>query len=152
MLCKYLLTHEVMVMVMEECLPCIFMSLLFSCPLCLLVFSYGLKEAGIKLYSLLKVETWGIFGMRSEEVYVSWVILYVFESCYVKKMEEQVKTMCMSLTWEWKKKRTMRSNRRGIWGSWNLPPWLSTSCLFLLLLLKYEVFKSSLYVMINLGN
>ena len=59
--------------------------------------------------------------------------------------------LCMSLTWEWKKKRTMRSNRRGIWGSWNLPPWLSTSCWFLLLLLKYEVFKPSLYVMLNLG-
>ena len=59
---------------------------------------------------------------EKEEVYVSLIMLYVFESCYVKEMEEQVKTMCMSLTREWNKKRTMRSNRRETWGSWNLPP------------------------------
>ena len=57
-----------------------------------------------------------------EEFYVSLITLYVFELRYVKEMVEQVKTMCRSLTCEWKKKRTMRSNRREAWGSWNLPP------------------------------
>ena len=32
-------------------------------------------------------------GMWSKEVYVALVMLYVFDSFYVKKMEEQVKTM-----------------------------------------------------------
>ena len=41
---------------------------------------------------------------------------------YVTKEGKLVKTMCKSLTCEWKKKRTMRSNRRESWGSWNLPP------------------------------
>ena len=35
---------------------------------------------------------------EKEEVYVALAMLYVLESCYVKKMEEQVKTMCKSLT------------------------------------------------------
>ena len=61
-----------------------------------LVFSYGLWNEGIMLYSLL--ETWEMFGMRRKDIYISWVMLYVFESCYVKKVEEQVKTMCKSLT------------------------------------------------------
>ena len=41
-----------------------------------LVFSYGLWNDGIMLYSLL--ETWGMFGMISKDIYVSWVMLYVF--------------------------------------------------------------------------
>ena len=39
---------------------------------------------------------------EGKEVYVDLVMLYVFESCYVKKVEELVKTMCKSLTCEWK--------------------------------------------------
>ena len=52
-----------------------------------LVFYYGLWNVGIMLYSLL--EKWGMFGMRRKEVYVSWVILYVF---WVKLCQEDERT------------------------------------------------------------
>ena len=144
-------SHEVMVMVMEEFLPCLFKYLYVSWLLCLHIFKF-FPWCWYHAMLLLKMEIYGMLVWEEKEVYVTLVMLYVFESCYVKKMEEQVKTMCKSLTCEWKKKRTMRSNRREAWGSWNLPPWLSTSWWVLVFLLQYEVFKSSLIVMLSMGN
>ena len=43
-----------------------------------------------------------LLACEGKEVYVALFMLYAFESCYVKKVEEQVKTMCKSLTCEWK--------------------------------------------------
>ena len=59
--------------------------------------------------------------------------------------------LCMSLTWERKKKRTMRSNRRETWGSLNLPPWLSTSYIDSIYFFHYVDYKLSLYTMVKMG-
>ena len=148
---KIYASHEVMVMVMEYFLPCLFKSLNVSLFLWLHIFKF-FPWCWYHAMLLLKIKTYGMLVWEGKEFYVDLVMIYVFESCYVKKMEEQVKTMCKSLTCEWKKKRTMRSNRRESWGSWNLPPWLSTSLWVFVLLLKNEVFKSSLFVMLSMGN
>ena len=59
--------------------------------------------------------------------------------------------MCGSLSYGWTKKRSMRSIRRGIWGSWNLPPWLSTSYIDSIYCFHYVDYKLSLYTMVKMG-
>ena len=71
-----------------------------------LVFSYGLWNDDIMLYSLL--ETWGMFGMRRKDVYVSWVMLYVF---WVKLCQKDERT---SEDYVWV--LLENGNRRGPWG------------------------------------
>ena len=78
----------------------------------MLVSCYALVEKG---------NLWDV-SMIWKNVYVSLILLYVHETCYVKNEGKQVKTMCKSLPCGWIKKRSMRSNRRETWGSWNLPP------------------------------
>ena len=67
-LCKSMYPHEVMVMVMEECLPCLFC---FLCLLCLLVFSYGLCDVGIVLYSFVESRNMSDVLYGRKEVYMS---------------------------------------------------------------------------------
>ena len=140
--------HEVIIMVMEECLPCLFCSYVFR------VFSLFLWTMKCWYHAMLFVERKNMRNVWYEKERSLCVMKHAIclLSQVMPKAWKSKWRLCMSFTWEWNKKRTMRSNRRGIWGSWNLPPSMSTSCWFLLWFLKYEVFKSSLYVMINLGN
>ena len=63
----------------------------------------------------------------NKEVYVSWVMKYVFWVMIWQSNEWIRKDYVCVLLDKGMGKRIMRSNRRETWVSFNLPPWLSTS-------------------------
>ena len=68
MLCKSMLTHELMDMVMEEYLPCLLCPFM---PLMSFMFSYGLCDVGLMLYSLVEIRNMRDFLYGRKEFYVS---------------------------------------------------------------------------------
>ena len=141
-------SHEVMVMVMEECLPCLFKSL---CSYVFISLSFS-HDVGIMLCSCWKWKIMGCSYEKQRKFMRLWSCFISLSHVMLRKWKNKWRLCVGSLNWEWKKKRTMRSNRRETWGSWNLPPWISTSWWVLVFLLKYEVFKSSLFIMLSMGN
>ena len=89
-----------------------FISLMSCMSFSILSFSYGLCDVGLMLYSWLKVETWGMFLMEGNKFMCLESCYMSCESCNVKEMNEQVKTMYVSSLRKGKGKRPMRSNRR----------------------------------------
>ena len=158
MLCKVYASHEVMIMVMEECLPCLFMSPYVS--LCLfvlksfmsLVFSYEIMRRWYCVILFSKEKKWGMLVCQEKRFMWLWSCFMSLSHVMLRKWKNKWRLCVRVLLENGKRNRTMRSNRRETWGSWNLPPWLSTSWWVLILLLKYEVFKPSLFVMLIMGN
>ena len=140
--------HEVMIMVMEECLPCLFCSYVFH------VFSFFLWIMKYWYHAMLFVESRNMRNVWYEKEKSFCVMSHAIclLSQVMSKGWKNKWRLCMSLTWEWKKKRTMRCNMRETWGSLSLPPWLSTSLWVFVFLLKFEVFKPSFFVMFSMGN
>ena len=103
---------------MIECLPC----LLVFC-----IFSYGLCDVGLMIYSFVESRNMRDFLYWRKEFYVSWVMIYislVMLSQSNKWIGEDYECVYMKMGMG---KRKMRSNRRETWDSLNLPPWISTS-------------------------
>ena len=61
-----------MVMVMEECLPCLFKSLC-SYVFHVYNFSFEIREVGIMLYSFWEEETYGIMGCELKKLMWYWL-------------------------------------------------------------------------------
>ena len=146
MLCKSMLTHEVMVWWWKSVFHVsyvFYVIYVFPMVYVMLVSCYALW---------LKGETWGMYCMEGN-------MFMCLKSCYmsletwdVKEMNEQVKTMYVSSLRKRKEKRTMRSNRREHGVLWTFLLNSQPLFEFILLLLNYEFFIFSFHTMVKLGN